>query len=229
MPYFYYYKSGGAETYGYEAREFLKNHYIGKQVKAVVDGCYNTNHNSTSTQSARIYATIYHEKKCINEELVRAGLAIYHDSFIEHNSICSQQIILADKESREKKNGMHSTDQHQNIIIEDFVNISNHEKARTVFKSVKKLIKNNNTKLEGVIEHITFGGKMLVYIPSKGIFIKCGIDCILSYPLTDRMAFIVYKYMIQHYEQATVEIVPRKLCKYEVFYSTITIQNNYGK
>ena len=79
-------------------------------MNAVVDGCYNTNHNST--QSAIIYATIYHEKKCINEELVRAGLAIYHDSFIEHNSICLQQIILADKKSKERKNGMYSTDQH---------------------------------------------------------------------------------------------------------------------
>lgn len=194
-----------------------------QKVKAVVDGCYN------STQGVRIYATIYHEKKCINEELVRAGFAIYHDSFINKNSICSQQIILADKESRENKNGMHSTNQHQNIIIEDLANNSNHDKAKDVFKNVKKLIKNSNNKLEGVIEHITFGGKMLVYIRSQGIYIKCGIDSINSYPPKDRMASIVYKYLTQNYEQATVEIVPYRLGKYEIFYSSIMIHDFNGK
>ena len=87
VPYFYYYKGGGSETYGFEAREFLRNNYVGQQVMAVIDGCYNVNTNSTSTQEVRIYATIYHGKKCINEELVCAGFAIYHDSFINHNII----------------------------------------------------------------------------------------------------------------------------------------------
>ena len=124
---------------------------------------------------------------------------------------------------------MHSTDQHQNIIIEDLANISNHDKAKAVFKNVKKLIKNSDTKLEGVIEHITFGGKMLVYIPSQGIYIKCGIDGIFSYQPTDRMASIVYKYLTQNYEQATVEIYPHRLGKYEIFYSSIMIHNFNGK
>lgn len=35
--------------------------------------------------------------------------------------------------------------------------------------------------------------------------------------------------MTQNYEQATVEIVPHRLCKYEVFYSSIIIQNFNGK
>lgn len=222
VPYFYYYKSGGSETYGYEAREFLRKHYVGQQVKAVVDGCYNTNPNPTSTYGVRVYATIFHDKKCVNEEIVRSGFAVYHDSFIDRSSSHSQQIRQAEKEARDKRNGMHSSNQHENVIIDDLVNFSNQRAAQNVYSQI------NKTKLEGVIEHITSGGKLFVYVQSQGIYIKCGINGVICYSSTDRMASEVYKYLTQHYEQATVEIVPCNF-KHEVFYSSITIQTFTGK
>lgn len=222
-PYFFYFKSGGSEPCGYEAREFLRKHYVGQRVRAVIDGCYNSNiNNPSNTLGVRVYATIYHEKKCVNEELVRSGFAQYHDSYIDRSSPRSAQIRQADNESREKKNGIHSTTTYENIVIDDLANYSNQRRAQEVFNQI------HEKKLEGVIEHITTGGKFFVYVPSQGIYIKCGVNGVISYSSTDRMSSEVYKYTSSHFSQATVEVTPI-IYKFECFYSTINIQNFYGK
>ncbi|OHS96671.1 Tudor domain containing protein [Tritrichomonas foetus] len=213
VPYFFYNKGGGSEPHGFEAREFLRRHYVGQLVKVVHDGSY----------QARDYATIYNNRKCINEELVRNGLAEYSAPIIGRPSERETQIKQAETEAKAKKLGLFGDSHPEPVKIIDLSNYSNKTEAFSHFEAVK------GKKFDAIIEHVSSGSKFLVFIPSLGYFIRSGINGILPYAANDEFGSASKNYCMEHFQQADIEITPSEIDKYCCFFSSITVKTFYGK
>lgn len=225
IPYFYFNKSGGAEPYGFEAREFLRTHYVGQRVKVNVDGAYSSANTSPEFQSSyvREYATIFHNKSCINVDLVKNGLARYHDSYCDRNSHIQSQIKQADQEAKNRQIGLHSPTPIPAIEIHDLTKRNN---RRDLMEAINQL---RNNEHEGIIEFVASSSKFYVFIPKFGYLLRSEINGILPYQPNDKFAIEARNYCASHYTQSNVLITPTEVDKYGYFLSKIVIKTFYGK
>ena len=223
VPYYYYNKGGGAESLGFEAREYLRKHYVGQTLNVVHEGAY---YHETAH---RDYATIYsnNNKVCINEDLCKQGLAKYSEPFYGKPSEQSQKIQAAENEARNKKLGLFADNLPEPLKIVDLCNFSegNYKNITNNAAQIK------GKELVGVIENVSSKCKFHILIPSCGFFILSGLNGIFPYPTNDKYGIECKNYCQEHILQADITITP---CDYEFkfnmcFYSNITIRSFYGR
>ncbi|OHS93335.1 Tudor domain containing protein [Tritrichomonas foetus] len=213
VPYFFYNGGGGgADPLGFEAREFLRANYLGKPLRAV----------PTGYASNRDYATIYCGQKCINEELVAAGFAVYSEPFIGVPSECVDRIKAAEESAKAKQIGLFAPVQPQPFKI---IDISQFAFKREAQKYLPEL---QNETVNAIIEHIASGSKFHVIIPSKNLFIRTGLNGLLPSITSDKFGNEARLFCQQNFMQCNAEITINEIDKSGCFLSSIIVQAHSG-
>lgn len=191
VPYFFYNGGGGgADVLGFEAREFLRNNYHGKQIRAVPNG-YASN---------RDYATLYCGSVCINEEICRVGLSKHSEPFVGSPSERDSQIKTAEEEAKNKKIGLFADTLPAPITITDISQFSMKSKAQEYFSELQ------GKTLNVIIEHVAAGSKFHVYIPDRGLYIRTGINGLLPSSMKDKFGNEAKLFCQQNFMQCSAEI-----------------------
>ncbi|KAH0787114.1 Tudor domain containing protein [Histomonas meleagridis] len=206
VPYFFYKFGGSAEKYGFEAREFLRTNFLGKDVKVISDGC----------EGNREYATVYCDGKCINEELCKVGLARVDDT-VGKKSDQYQNFEKAQKEAEQKKIGIFSTEKHKCFTVKDTTLIE-HGGNEEYLGQLK------GQTFDAIIEQIFSTNKFCVLIPKMHLIIRTGLEGLLSFG-NNEVCGSESRQFCQKFLQQSILITVCSVDKYDCFFSDIVLKD----
>ena len=153
------------EPFSFESREFLRNLLIGKVVQYKVDYIHNE----------RKFGHVLYEGKNINIEILKNGFAKIGFIPKGHDNIYKSDmwalLEAADKESKEKRLGIHGDSSDNTKHVRSLHNLSDSEEDKT---KVDEAI-NKNSEIDAIVEHVFNCAFISVYIPDWKCFAKVNL------------------------------------------------------
>lgn len=208
VPYFFYNGGGGGcDSLGFEAREFLRKNYHGKTIRAV----------PTGSSSNREYATLYCDGQCINVEIVKNGLAVFHEPYVGQPSEAAEQIKQAEQEAMQRKIGLHMEPLPNPFKI---IDISHKSMAAEAQKYINDL---KDKTFESIVEQVAPNSKFHILIPEKNLFIKTGINGLFPSNIADRFGNEARAFCQKNYLQCASTITIHDIDVSGNFFSTIFV------
>ena len=153
------------EPFSFESREFLRNLLIGKVVQYKVDYIHNE----------RKFGHVLYEGKNINIEILKNGFGKIGFIPKGHDNIYKSDmwalLEAADKESKEKRLGIHGDSSDNTKHVRSLHNLSDSEEDKT---KVDEAI-NKNSEIDAIVEHVFNCAFISVYIPDWKCFAKVNL------------------------------------------------------
>lgn len=153
------------EPFSFESREFLRNLLIGKVVQYKVDYIHNE----------RKFGHVLYEGKNINIEILKNGFGKIGFIPKGHDNIYKSDmwalLEAADKESKEKRLGIHGDSSDNSKHVRSLHNLSDSEEDKT---KVDEAI-NKNSEIDAIVEHVFNCAFISVYIPDWKCFAKVNL------------------------------------------------------
>ena len=153
------------EPFAFESREFLRNLLIGKVVQYKVDYIHNE----------RKFGHVLYEGKNINIEILKNGFGKIGFIPKGHDNIYKSDmwalLEAADKESKEKRLGIHGDSSDNTKHVRSLHNLSDSEEDKT---KVDEAI-NKNSEIDAIVEHVFNCAFISVYIPDWKCFAKVNL------------------------------------------------------
>ncbi|TPX59628.1 hypothetical protein PhCBS80983_g02339 [Powellomyces hirtus] len=162
-------KDASVKDYGYdfEAREFLRSRYIGKQVHVVIDYVKP----AEGQYEERECATVTQGQKNLAEVLVGRGLAdiIRHRKDDDNRSSQYDQLLVALDRAQTAQKGIHSAKEAPLLRISDAS--ANFGKAKQFFPFLQRA-----GNVAGVVDYVSSGSRFRIYVPSQ----NCTLTLVLA-------------------------------------------------
>lgn len=205
-----------SDPFGLEAREFLRKMLVGRQVQCMIDYIVDE----------RKYATIYCGNTCVNESLAAAGFC---NVFVAKNQNPSERIdsmMLAEKDAKSKKLGIHSIAPGSQQINTQLNDLSNkHTKQR----SLPYLHYINKGPNKAVIEHFVSATRFVALIPSQKCIIRVNLQGLDSCDSSERLGFEALEYCNSNFLQRDIELQIFDVDKVGLFLGNARLVNNGPK
>ncbi|CAK1554163.1 unnamed protein product [Leptosia nina] len=159
----------------YEAREFLRKKLIGKKVNVIVDYIQPAKENQFINFPQKICCTVTVGGTNIAEALVGKGFAtvVGYRNDNDQRSSHYDKLLEAELKASKAGIGVHAKKDIPTHRVQD--TSGDVAKAKKFFPFLKRA-----QKTEGVVEFITAGSRMRVYIPKESVivtFLLAGINC----------------------------------------------------
>lgn len=200
------YNPQGAEPFGLEAREKLRKMLIGKKVQCVVD--YKVDDRS--------FATVYLGNECVNELLIKDGLATCLVSKNNNPSERIDSMLRAEKEAASRKRKIHSNER-PNTQLNDLSN------KHTRQRSVPYLHYFENKVVTGVIEYFASPTRIVVLIPDQHCIVRLNLQGIVAADTQERIGAEALAYCNDNYLFRDVELKISSVDKVGCFNGNVTV------
>jgi endonuclease YncB( thermonuclease family) len=177
-----------AEPWGFEAREFLRIQFVGRELRVV----------STGAVPGREYAVITCDGKYINKVLLESGLAEFIEPVVGTVPADRAVLLAAAEGAKMRRSGRWSNHQPMMRPVVDLTRVTDEACVAELMAREKAL--------GGIIEKVTWVGEFMVFLPMQRVLLCACVNGVgLPTPGTE-LAAAAMDYCHRAYHQTKVSV-----------------------